>query len=288
MGFLRLAQGGGVSAQVLTHQQGTSLDLWRQIGKPKFEDITLSVGMGMSPPFYKWIASFFTRDIVRKAGSIIGGDFNFVERTKRTFKEAMISEVQIPALDGASKDAAYMTVKVVPEEMEYESLTSNNKIKAPVGLNQPAKLWQAANFSFAVDGMEKAFNRTTKIDAFTIKQQILEYPSGHRTTNLRIPGRLDFPNLTVYIPSVDAKPVIDYVVGRVITRKANTQTTGTLQFMSCDHKELCTIDLNGVDIISAEPEKLDASQDALHMVKVQIQVESMAFKYEDKAVLGEG
>jgi YD repeat-containing protein len=37
------------------------------------------------------------------------------ERARRRFSDALISEIQIPTLDGTSKDAAYMTVKLQPE-----------------------------------------------------------------------------------------------------------------------------------------------------------------------------
>ncbi len=37
------------------------------------------------------------------------------ERARRRFNDALISDIQIPALDGSSKDAAYMTVKLQPE-----------------------------------------------------------------------------------------------------------------------------------------------------------------------------
>jgi hypothetical protein len=284
-GFLRSAEGGGLSAQVLTYQQGPTIDTWRQIGRPKFDDITLSVGMGMSPYFYKWIAAFFERDCVRKDGAIIGGDFNFVQRTKRTFLEALISEVGIPALDGSSKEAAYVTVKIVPETMTYETISGSAKIECPPGLNQPSKLWQAANFTFTIDGYEDSFKRTMKVDAFSIKQQILEYPVGHLRTSSRVPGRLEIPNISVYIPAVDADKVTNYATSRIVGYKAaaDNQMTGALTFIGADQAPLCTIHMRGMDIVSAEPQKFDAAAETMHMVKVQVQVENMAFEYVNEA-----
>ena len=60
LGVLRTIEGGGLKADVMTYQNGGIYDRWRQLGKPKFEDIKLQIGMAMSEPFYEWIEQFFT------------------------------------------------------------------------------------------------------------------------------------------------------------------------------------------------------------------------------------
>ena len=51
VGLFRSIEGGGVKTDVMTYQHGGNYDRWRQLGKPKFEDIKLQVGMAMSQPF---------------------------------------------------------------------------------------------------------------------------------------------------------------------------------------------------------------------------------------------
>ena len=281
MGFLRSADGGGLTTDVQTYQPGPVLDLWRQVGKPKFGDITLQVGMGMSKVFYSWIADFFKRKVTRKNGSVISANFNYKEVARRSFTDALISEVQLPGLDGGSKEAALMTVKIVPEGMEYKTTTDGAKIEAPQELRQANKLWHAANFRFTVDGFAEHLQRVTKIDQFSIKQQILEYPSGHRRTSIRVPGRLEFPNLSIYVPEVDAQKLMDHATKRLLDYKkpGSPGLTGSIEFLAPDKSTLCTVTLKGVDIVSAEPQKLDASAETLALVKFQIQVEAMEFKY---------
>jgi hypothetical protein len=282
IGFCRSLDGGNLKAEILTYQMGNSLDVWRQMGRPKFDDITFQVGMAMSSSFYDWISAFFNRQVQRKSGAILGADFNYNEKTRRTFTDALISEIQIPALDGSSKEAAYMTVKLTPEAMSYQA-GSGAKLQAPQGVNQPSKLWMTSNFRFTVDGYEQAFKRVLKIDGITIKQQILEYPSGNLRFPVRVPGRLEYPNINVYIPEVDVAPLRDYVKGRIVEGKAGGGLNGAIEFMGPDKATLCTIHLKGMDILSYEPEKFDANADALHRVKVQLQVEKMEFEYEDDA-----
>ncbi len=285
MGFLNSAEGGGLKTDVVDYKQGALVDVWRQVGRPKFEDITVKVGMGMSKAFYTWISDFFNRKITRKNGAIVLGDFNYKERARRSFVDALISEVQIPTLDGGSKEAAFMTIKLVPEGMTYETVTDGPKIESPPGMRQPNKMWHAANFRFNVDGYESSFARVTKIDGFSIKQQILEYPSGHRRTPVRVPGRLEYPNLTVYIPAVDADKVIEQANARDLDYEAPASggMTGVIELRSPDSGVMCTITLKGVDIVSAEPQKSEASAETISLVKVMIQCESMSFEYAQEA-----
>lgn len=287
LGFLNSAEGGALQTDVIDYKQGALVDVWRQVGKAKFSDILLKVGMGMSPVFYDWIANFFTRKVVRYNGSIVAADFNYKERARRTFVDALISEVQIPALDGASKDAAFMTVKLVAEGMTYETITDGAKIESPPGMRQPNKLWHAANFRFNVDGFEAACQRVIKIDAFTIKQQILEYPHGYRRAPIRIPGRMEIPNITIYVPRVDADPFIEAANARLLDYDAPPSggMNAALEFVGPDKALLGTITMTGVDVVSAEPQKLEASAETIYMVKVQLQVEGMRFAYENEATV---
>src|SRR5215203_4254272 len=54
IGMFRSVEGGSIKADVMTYQNGTNYDRWRQLGQPKFEDIKVSVGLSMSQPFYAW------------------------------------------------------------------------------------------------------------------------------------------------------------------------------------------------------------------------------------------
>jgi phage tail-like protein len=283
-GFLNSVEGAGLKTDVQDYKQGPKVDVWRQVGRPKFDDISLKVGMGMSSDFYAWISDFFNRKVTRKNGSIVAADFNYQERARRSFTDALISEVGFPALDGGSKEAAFMTVKLVPEAMTYETIENGSKIESPENLKQPNKLWHAANFDFTIDGLQDSLKRVMKIDAFTIKQQILEYPWGGARLPMRVPGRLEYPNLNIYVPSVDADKLTEAAQARLLDYDKPTEggLTGALTLRAPDKSTLCTINLTGVDIVSTEAQKLEASAESIYMVKVAVQCEAMTFKYEGK------
>src|SRR3954469_16389870 len=89
VGLFRSVEGGGVKADVMTYQYGAydteGYKRWRQLGKPKFDDIKLQVGRAMSKPFYLWLGEFFKGEASRKTGAIVAADFYYNERARREF-----------------------------------------------------------------------------------------------------------------------------------------------------------------------------------------------------------
>jgi hypothetical protein len=226
------------------------------------------------------VSEFFNRKLTRKNGAIILADFNYKERARRSFMDALISEVQIPTLDATSKEAMFITIKLAPEAMTYETISQGQKI-GNAERKTGNKSWHSANFAFSIDGYADEFRRVMKVDGFSIKQQILEYPSGHRRTPIRVPGRLEYPNLTVYVPSIDADKLVKQANKRLLDYEAPPPggMNGIIEFKDPSLNTMCTITLNGVDIVSAEPQKSDAQGDSMSMVKVMIQCEKMTFTY---------
>ncbi len=303
VGFCRSVEGGGTKADILTYRQ-VQQGQWsfgRQLAaKPKFEDIKLQVGMSMSQLFYDWIEAFFRGgvgsdgQIMRKSGAIISGDFHMKERYRREFFDALVSEVAIPKCDAGDKNAASMGVTLVAEALvskDGDGSDLDRQVGAP---NQ--KLWTPNNFSFTWDGFDSSFVRATRVDGFSVKQQILEYHagSGSPAANgalvhtgpgvIRVPGMIEFPNISVYIPEVDAKSLIDHFTKYGIQhREEQKRGTGALAFLGQDGDELCSISLEGMDIAGIAPDRADATSHDVKQVKVEFTCERMAFSYKANA-----
>lgn len=284
VGLFRSVEGGGVKADVMTYQSGGSYERWRQLGKPKFEDIKLQVGMSMSAPFYEWLAQFFTGAGTRKTGAIVAADFYYNERARRNFKEAMIKELTFPKLDGSDKGPAYMTVALSVEDIQFLK-GSGSRLSAPTGFDAQ-KLWSACNFRFRLDDYAEACNRVTKVDSFTIKQNIAEYHAGGYKAAIKTPTAMEFPNLTFYVPEADAQPFFGHMAKRVgygdqgsgQVRPA-TQMHGTIEVFDNAEKVLLTVEFFGADIASVTPDRSDAGSEEIKQVKVELYTERMTFTY---------
>jgi len=249
--------------------------------------------MAASEPLYGLIEDFFRGKGSRVNGAIIVGDFHFKERSRRAFYEALISEVAIPKLDGADRNAAYMGVTIVPEAIEYVHGDRSVQSDAPKTTKQ--KLWTPNNFAFRLDGFDDAVRRVTRIDGFTIKQQILEYHAGSGERGrgmvhtgpgvIRVPGMIEYPNIAVYLPEVDALPLIEHFKTYGVRHQAEQQRrTAAIELLDQQKEGLCTINMDGVDIASIVPDRADATSHDVKHVKVEFACESMRFSYSPEAI----
>ena len=288
VGLFRSVEGGGVKADVMTYAFGANKDAgygrWKILGKPKFEDIKLQIGMAMSQSFYDWIQQFFTGQAVRKNGAIIAADFYYKERARRTFSNAMIKELTFPKLDGADKNPVYMGVTLAIEDMAF-ARGDGSRLEVPKGFNSQ-KIWTACNFDFRLDDYKDACNRVTKVDSFTIKQNIIEHHVGGFKAPIKTPSPIEFPIITFYVPEVDATPFMDHAARRVgFGGKGNgevrpaTAMNGTLQTYDNEMKPIFDLKFFGADIISCTPDKQDAGSEELKQCKVEMFSERIEFFY---------
>jgi len=284
LGTFRSIEGGGIKADVMTYQNGGTYDRWRQLGKPKFEDIKLQCGMAMSEAFYLWIHDFFAGIATRKNGSIIAADFYYKERARREFADAMIKELAFPKLDANDKNTTYMNVTLGVEDIVFKKGDESALIQN-AGFDQQ-KAWKACNFRFALDGFADACKRVTKIDSFTIKQNILEYASGGRRSVAKVPSAIDFPQLSFYLPEADAQPLMDHFMKRAVKGEVPGRLNGQIDTFDNAGPDSVgfSITLMNCDILNVAPDKSDATSEEIKNVKVDIYVESMSFKYTPKPV----
>jgi phage tail-like protein len=277
VGLFRSIEGGGIRADVMTYQLGPNYDRWRQLGKPKFEDLKVQVGMSMSKPFYAWIENFFAGKADRKTGSIVAADFYYKERARRDFTEAMIKELTFPKLDGGDKSAAYMSIAMSVEGIVFKK-GSGAQLAPPKGFENQ-KLWTACNFSLRLDGFEQFCTRVTKIDSFTVKQNVIEYHMGGQRAPIKTPSAIEFPNIAFYVPEADAQVFADHVATRVVGGEVPGRLTGMIQTYDNAHRSLFTLSFSGADIIGVTPDRSDASSEEIKQHKVEIYTENMKFDY---------
>lgn len=280
-GLFKSIEGGGVKTDVMTYQQGGIYDRWRQLGKVKFEDIKVQVGMSMSDPFYTWIDDFFAGAANRKDGAIVAADFFYNVRARREFKAAMIKELAFPKFEGKDNSPAYMTVTIAIEDMVF---TAGDNTKLDPANIQAQKSWTSNNFHFIIDGHTPTSDECVKVDGFTVKQTIVEYHSGGRRGPTLTPSAIDFPNLTFYIPEPHAGPLLDMYTKFGIrdagssATKPNEMLTGSLVTFDNSKTEQFTLHFYGGQILSAAPEKAESSTEDTKLVKFEMSVEKMDFK----------
>lgn len=281
VGLFKSVEGGNVKTDFIKYQNGAEHGVFQRLGRPKYDDIKISVGAAMGAPFYDWIKEFFAGKAVRKNGAIAAGDFWYQERARREFFEAMITELTFPKLDGTDKSACFMNVTLSPETVEYKPGSGAKFQPREHGFDKQ-RSWAACNFTFTLDGFEDACKRVTKVDSFTIKQKPIEYAHGGLRHSLKVPGRIEYPNIAFYVPEAHAQPFFDYHAKRVLKGElqSDTRLKGAIHCQdSTNETNVFEVEFLGADIFAVTAEKNDATSDEIKLVKIEICVESMTFKW---------
>jgi len=277
-GFLKSVDGGAISAEVIREPAGPGYFVKKHIGQPKYEDLTVQVGFSMSKPLYDWIAQSWKMNYTRKNGSIVAMDQSLTPKSERQFTQALLTETTIPAMDGASKEPAYITLKFSPETIRSASPSGGDK-PGESGKNEQ-KMFLPSNFRFEIDGID--CSKVNKVESFTVKQAAVKDDIGDARDRLQEPGKLEFPNLKITVAEVAAQPFIDWHRTFVIEGKSDEsgEKSGSLSFLSPNRQEvLATIKFYNMGIFRIQSEKGEANADQIRRLEVEMYVERMEFQY---------
>jgi phage tail-like protein len=279
VGWLTSVDGGHFKTASVEAQVGANAYVTKYAGKPTYDDVTFGCGAAMTGSFWDWVQGSLERKPTRRDGAVVAYDFDQKERSRRTFKAALISEIGFPALDASSKTAALLSVKVSPEHIEFAE-GDGSRMTSQANNNEMTKQkhWLSCNFNFALERFKgDSALRNCKIEAFTIKQNIIVNNVGFEQEARKEAGRLDLPQIVVTFPESMAKDWFAWFdKANREGKHADQFTTGQIQYLSSDNRtELMRMELDGVSLLSIEIDKLEAHREGISNVKVTLNVEGM-------------
>ncbi len=272
----------------------------KHIGNVKYDDISFKCGTGMSKAFYEWIqASFDKKHSGRKNGAVVLCDFDYKEVSRLNFFQALTTEIGMPALDAASKDAAKMTIKFKPESVRF-SRADSGKDHLKYKLDEKIqKKWTSANFRLKIDGFEESSpwsggpshgrdepsRQYVKVEPMTMSLKLMEdtYEETKKTGSSAI-----IPKLTIIFDSTFTQAAAAWHDKLMLDRKNNVlpKKTGTLTYLADDKTELFTVDFTPVGIPSTSNNKFEISTDGIRRLRVEMSCEDVRFAYLSAAAYG--
>jgi len=273
--LLKSIDGGFAKSDVVQEKLGPMPFPKKHLAGVKYTDIAIEIEPAMPPALTKWISAALNMNVQRKSGTIITADFNYKEVSRLEFQNALISEFTVPACDGTSKDAGYLTVKFSPE-FTRATAGKGGTMKTDTAAKQ--KAWLPANFHLQIQGLEEACNHVMKIESLTVKQKVIEQVIGEVRTFQKDPTSLEFPNLVIYLPETNAGPFFqwftDFVVNGV--NGDDKEKPGFLDLMAPDLKtSLLRINFNHLGIFSFAPVKPQTNTETIRQVKVEMYCEQI-------------
>lgn len=113
--FIKSVEGGFARADVVQQKLSQSQLPKKHLANLKYSDIVIQCDPSLSGPLLNWVTASLAMTYARKNGAIVTADFDYKERSRLEFFNALISEVTIPACDASSKDSGQLTLKLAPE-----------------------------------------------------------------------------------------------------------------------------------------------------------------------------
>ena len=253
-GFL----GGNVTADVVSEPAGQDLIQRKHPGPARAEPVTIECGLPMARPFYDWIKASIEpgAKLPRKNGAIIEFDPSRKEMGRRVFTNAAVTEVEFPACDGSLKDPARLALTFAPDSVR---LTAS---KGTVFPNQARQSWLRSNFRLAIQGLEQATTRVSKIDAIDVKV---------------VPRAIQVPNLVVTVADSSVAPFYNWLDDFLVKGNSgqDRERAGTLDYVTPDMKSaLLTLHFFNLGILKAAPEASPAAN-AIRSSRVEMYCEAI-------------
>ena len=267
--LVKSVDGGNIVGDVVDEVDSAPYYQKKHIGNIKYEEVTLKIGLP-SKGVYDWLTGTLAGQNTRKTFWLSTLDASFVETARRQFNNALITEVGFPALDGSSKDAAYLKIKIDPESIEDRPASGKT-----VTLDaSKQKTWLQSNFRLELKPV--ATSRVSKIDAFTIKQTVVTDVIGED----REPGKLEIPDVVASVSALDARSWEAWHQDFVIkgnNGEAAEQSAAIVYLDPTLLKEIGRLELGHVGIFKVAPVPLEAGTDAISRIKAEMYVETIKF-----------
>ena len=200
-GWLQNGEGGMAQGDVVEEAAKAGSPIKKHVANFKWSEITVQMGTGMSGDFYQWLQDTMDGRFTRHNGAIVAvASDGKAEIRRMDWTNGEVSEIGMPALDAASKDAAKMTIKIKPEYTKVTRYGGAQFAGGPSSFRQ--KQWTPANFRLKIDGLDAVATRVNKIEALVIKQKIVQDPAGASVA--KEPAAIEYPNLTVAVADINA------------------------------------------------------------------------------------
>ncbi len=278
VGFVTQMDGGAFRSDAIENPIGSDPFIAKFAGKPKYDDITIGIGMPSTARLFQWVASAVSNRPERHTGALVGFD-NFAgrrERSRRIFDQALISEIAFPALDASSNTAANITLKITPETLRYQVGKSTFAAQQARDEDIKQKRWSTSNFGFKLDGIwGSGTQRNIRVEGFTIKQSVLSYDAGNRLESYKEPGRIEYPNLVVTFGEENFSTWYAWWQESVVAGNI-TRRSGAISWYAPDLKtELMRLNVDGVGILGLEVDRYEAGKEQIARGKVTLFVENM-------------
>ena len=268
--FVQSLEGGVMRGVVVVEQNGD-----KHLGGVVADPIRAKIGGG---DFTQFISASLAGGGGGKAqpvnGAIHQTDYNLKAVASREFTGAVLTEVTLPALDGASKEAAAITIVLQPETVRDAGGKGN--VVPDSGAKQQKK-WLANAFRVTIPGVDAS--RVAKVDAISVTRK----PAGSAVGEVRDyqktpPGDWQISNVVLQVAQSHAADFVKWHEDFVVKGNNGPDREKTLTIDMLDptlQSAVMTVSLSGVGIIAVTPVAAEADSEQIARSRVELYAEKI-------------
>ncbi len=258
---------GGAARGRVGIQRPLPGEIDKAIESVTYDELTLRTGLSMEPGFYDWINSSLTRQFERRDGSILVCDSAARSLERRDFREGLITEITIPALDARDSGRGALTVKIAPETVQ---VTPGDRSVIQLPRETPARAWRVPNFRVELGSLPT--DDVVRVDSLTATV------AGGEGGPLGSPPELAVSNLglTMVFSKATFDEWRDWSLAFVTAAgQSDAEVSGGVKVFAPDQTELFVIHLAGVGLVSLALDSTDTDASGAQTFRVELYVESM-------------
>lgn len=273
--YLKSVDGGFIKAEIVDESVGAAIHHVKHTSLASIEPFSIEFGLAGAKAVLKWIQASWNREFSRRNGQVTHADFNLKQTFIHEFSDALIMETTFPALDGGSKDAAYLKVKFQPERVNTQTKAGSNINDQNVPGRQ--KAWLCSGFRLKIDNVADT-EFANKIESFTIKQGIKGHYSGADRFPQIEPTKIEFPNIVGTIAAAKGGGMQTWYEQCVANGMSDDKSVkqGALEFLAPDKATvLFRITLHDVGLLSYRLMQSTANSDQIKRARFEMYVGAM-------------
>ena len=269
--MLSHASGGTVVGEVAVMHSGSDPYAKKQLSGVRVEDVVVRFQPGQ---FTQVISDTLKQPGMQHDGVLQWLDASYKTARRQSFEDALVTGITFPAMDGASKEAGYITMTLSPEQVKNTG-GDGSAAKSGGGAGKE-KTWVSANFRVSVPGIDA--KKVKRVEPIEMRVPAAAHAQGDARDNQKVPGRVDVGNVKLVV--ADAEPWAawhdDFVV------KGNNgddkERTLTIDLLSPDMKSVqMSLQATGVGIVAVRPRDAGgAGSEKVAETEVELYVETLA------------
>jgi hypothetical protein len=252
------------------------------VTKTVIDDLTFNCGAGLSAAFYEWLSSGVDGRPVRKAVSVYGVDMGGPENPPLEFQNAMVTRVDFPPLSAASRDSAFLSVRVRAEGAQSvppgaKPVPRNATWTKPRAI---LKRWCAADYRLSIPGINTKW--ITSIRGMSAGLRMAELPVDSTGGYQIEPTGRNTPNLEITMSENGNEDFMAWYKRMVIDGMLD-EKSATLEYQSPGGKfTYFRLELSELGLYKMEP----VTDGPIRQMRMKMYCTGITFKAEPAACVG--